>query len=276
LGIFVAILKAQITYAHFFRQALGLLYGGPRHGGFQNFTIIKEVVTASIPDTLSFEKAAVIPLGISTSAVGLYEHLKLRLPPTTPTNKDSKEIVLIWGGASSMGSTAIQLVAAAGYSIITTASAKNHAYVKSLAPGSQITIFDHADSEVTSKVIAHVKTTGTEFAGAYDCIGDEKTTRACAEVIHAFGGGPLPSVLWPPNGLPEDVQAVFVNGGNPGLVPDHIGAKIWESFVPEALKNGMLQAKPDPMVVGHGLEAIQEAMEIQKRGVSARKVVVTL
>ena len=35
-------------------------------------------------------------------------------------------------------------------------------------------------------------------------------------------------------------------------------------------------AAPKPMVVGKGLESIQAAMETTKRGVSARKVVVTL
>lgn len=50
---------------------------------------------------------------------------------------------------------------------------------------------------------------------------------------------------------------------------------IWEDFVPGALVNGQLQAKPDPIVVGQGLENVQHALDVQMKGVSAKKVVVT-
>jgi Zn-dependent alcohol dehydrogenase len=46
--------------------------------------------------------------------------------------------------------------------------------------------------------------------------------------------------------------------------------------VPKALETGQLQVQPEPIVVGHGLEKIQEAMDLLKKGVSAKKVVVTL
>lgn len=35
-------------------------------------------------------------------------------------------------------------------------------------------------------------------------------------------------------------------------------------------------AAPEPFVVGHGLEYVQEAFNFQKKGVSVNKVVVTL
>lgn len=57
---------------------------------------------------------------------------------------------------------------------------------------------------------------------------------------------------------------------------DHVADAIWRKYVPEALAKGLLQAKPDPLVVGSGLEGIQSAMDRHKAGVSAQKVVVTL
>lgn len=63
---------------------------------------------------------------------------------------------------------------------------------------------------------------------------------------------------------------------NPGIVPNHVGVKIWQDFVPLALEAGVLQPKPDPQVLSGGLNAFQEAMEMQKRGVSAKKIVVEL
>lgn len=46
--------------------------------------------------------------------------------------------------------------------------------------------------------------------------------------------------------------------------------------IPEALENGSFQAKPDPSVSGHGLDDVQSAMDLQRRGVSAKKIVVSL
>jgi hypothetical protein len=57
--------------------------------------------------------------------------------------------------------------------------------------------------------------------------------------------------------------------------PD-IAEAVWEKYLPAALADGRFQAKPDPIVVGAGLEKIQEALERHKQGVSAAKVVVTL
>jgi hypothetical protein len=57
---------------------------------------------------------------------------------------------------------------------------------------------------------------------------------------------------------------------------ENIGEAIWATFVPNALATGQLKAKPDPVVVGHGLENIQHGLEVQKAGVSAKKVVITL
>lgn len=55
-----------------------------------------------------------------------------------------------------------------------------------------------------------------------------------------------------------------------------IADAVWRKFVPEALASGQFKAKPDPLVVGKGLEKIQEAVDKQHAGVSAKKVVVSL
>ena len=45
--------------------------------------------------------------------------------------------------------------------------------------------------------------------------------------------------------------------------------------MPEALANGSLQCKPDPLTFD-GLEKMQDAFDKQKKGVSAKKVVVVI
>ena len=51
---------------------------------------------------------------------------------------------------------------------------------------------------------------------------------------------------------------------------------VYGHFLPQALAEGKYIAAPEPFVVGHGLEHIQKAFDFQKKGVSAKKVVVTL
>lgn len=55
-----------------------------------------------------------------------------------------------------------------------------------------------------------------------------------------------------------------------------IGKAIWQDYLGEALANGTLAAEPEPLVVGKGLDKIQEGIEVLKKGVSARKIIVTL
>ena len=48
-------------------------------GAFQNYVITLPRMTTAIPDALSFEEAAVIPLGAATAACGLFQHDALAL-----------------------------------------------------------------------------------------------------------------------------------------------------------------------------------------------------
>lgn len=51
---------------------------------------------------------------------------------------------------------------------------------------------------------------------------------------------------------------------------------LFEDFLPQALETGQYRAVPEPLVAGHGLATIQQAIDLSKRGVSAQKLVVTL
>lgn len=61
---------------------------------------------------------------------------------------------------------------------------------------------------------------------------------------------------------------------DPGLVDLDIGDAVWRKYIPEALEAGKFQAKPDPEVLEGGLERVQEGINILRKGVSARKIVI--
>lgn len=60
------------------------------------------------------------------------------------------------------------------------------------------------------------------------------------------------------------------------LKANEVGTAIYRDFLPAALADGRYLAAPKPMVVGKSLDDIQAAMDLQRGGVSAAKVVVTL
>lgn len=84
-------------------------------GAFQQYTVIRDNMAASIPESLSCENACVLPLTLSTAATGLFQKdcLALKYPSVPP--KPNGEALLVWAGSSSVGSNAIQLATAAGY-----------------------------------------------------------------------------------------------------------------------------------------------------------------
>jgi hypothetical protein len=71
----------------------------------------------------------------------------------------------------------------------------------------------------------------------------------------------------------KGVSAKMINGSD--LVANEVGKAIYEDFLPKALEHKKFLPAPEPQVVGKGLERVQEAMDMSKRGVSA-KLVVTL
>lgn len=53
-------------------------------------------------------------------------------------------------------------------------------------------------------------------------------------------------------------------------------SKVYTGFLPDALARGQFVPAPDAIIVGKGLEKIQEAFGIHMQGVSAKKIIVSL
>ncbi len=75
---------------------------------------------------------------------------------------------------------------------------------------------------------------------------------------------------------PKSDLSVTGSSGGGTLINNGVGKVIYEDFLPKALEEGVYIAAPDPLVAGKGPEHFQAALELLKKGVSAKKVVVTL
>lgn len=266
-------------------------------GAFQEYVVLRENLVSTIPDSLPYEQACVLPLCLSTAACGLYMKDYLALPhPTVKTEKGSAgKYLIVWGGSTSLGSNAIQLAVASGYTVISTSSPKNFDYVKSLGAAH---VFDYRDPATVGQIIALLK--DKQHAGAL-AIGDG-SMEACISIVSSAPGRkfisqaslPMPKVI-PPKGMQlvkfiagfvwfnfstfvkcrvKGVGYKFIWGND--LMTNEVGKAIYEDFLPEALQVGSYRAVPEAQIVGKGLESVQEALDKMKEGVSARKLVVVL
>lgn len=63
--------------------------------------------------------------------------------------------------------------------------------------------------------------------------------------------------------------------GAANIFTNEVGPYIWRDFLPVALAKGIVVPQPDPEIVGQELRSVQAGLDAQKKGVSAKKVVIT-
>ncbi|WP_233188895.1 zinc-binding alcohol dehydrogenase family protein [Subtercola sp. Z020] len=251
------------------------LRNSPEEGGFQRYVTVLERVCAELPDAVTFEQAAVLPLGVSTAAAGLYEKDQLALPLPTSSPVARREVVIVWGGSTSVGSNAVQLARASGFSVIATAGRRNHDYVRSLGAEA---VFDYADRDVDQQIVEALA--GRHLAGTL-AIGSGALGHALRIVRRTIGSKRIASAYPDPLTRIRSVMArtrgiriSSIWGGTP--VQTEVGPAIFRDYLPAALAGGGFRPAPEPRVTGAGLQHIPDALATLRAGVSAAKIVVTI
>lgn len=254
-------------------------------GGFQLYVKLKTNTVARIPASLSYAQAAVLPLSVSTAAAGLFMRATLGLDDDDVKHNNNKnKTLLLWGGSSSVGSSVVQLAVAAGYRVVATASPANYGYVKRLGAAM---VLDYHNPDIVAILAGLLSGLGggdgtTTVVGAYDAIGTETTVRQCVGVLAALGGGRervvkrVASVGAVVDDAEGGVEVVRIEATGIVTSEPAVGRRVWGEWVPRALEQGTLKAEPKAAVVGSGLYYLEGALQMNKRGVSAAKVVVSL
>ncbi|KAF4151949.1 hypothetical protein CNMCM6069_002804 [Aspergillus lentulus] len=278
----------------------------PAEGGFQLYTVMRQHMLAPTPTHITDEQACVLGLGLGTAAWGLFhqDYLGLDMPrvpaPTDVVGKSGlPRTVIITGGASSVGSNAVQLAVSAGYGVISTSSPRNFDYVKSLGATH---VFDYRSRTLVKDILAALQ--GCELVGA--CAIGRGAVEACTAVMKHHDVRltrkriALAGAIIPPDKLTTFVgKGTYLMGMVGGMVkstarrartgveakfilldglvdPNSVVARIYTEFLPQALEQRQFVPAPPPHVVGKGLNRIQDALDLQRKGVSAKKLVVTL
>ncbi|KAF2663654.1 zinc-binding dehydrogenase [Microthyrium microscopicum] len=268
----------------------------PTQAAFQEYVLLREDLCAPMPAIMSYEQACVIPLGLSTAASGLYQKKYLNLALPSINIKNTGKTILIWGGSTSVGANAIQLARASGYEVFTTCSPRNYDFVKRLGASQA---FDYNSATVAADIIRAFE--DKDCAGALsmgsgsaekccDILGSLKKANKFVAMASFPGqkdgapNGPLEmasmltgmltanSKIWWKSRT-KGLKTNFIFGSD--LEENEVGPAVWKSFLGDALAQGTFIPSPEPLVVPtRGLKGIQEGFDMQKKGVSAKKVVV--
>ncbi|KAI0715787.1 GroES-like protein [Cerioporus squamosus] len=241
--------------------------------GYQEYTLITADLAAKIPEKVSFDQAATVPLAVATAGIGLYhpQGVTKFVAPWVEGGRGKYAGVplVVIGGSSVVGSLAIQLAKLSGFSpIITTASLKNAELVKSYGATHVLDRNLSADTlraEVT-------KLAGGLVSAVYDAISLPETQRAAYGLLAP--GGKLVVVL--PEAVKQTSEGRIVTQIH-GIVHfphnQDFSKTLWRAL-PALLESGDIKPVNVEVIPG-GLGGVTVGLQkLKANQVSASKLVV--
>lgn len=180
----------------------------PEWGGFQQYVKTSALTTTKIPENISFEQAATIPLALTTAYTGLYSNkpygggLEAPVEPIA-VGKYAGSAIVVLGGSSSVGQYVIQFAKLSGFSpIVTTSSVKHTDYLKTIGATHVV--------DRNSSLLAQIKNiTKQPIPFVYDAISERSTQQAGLDVL--ADGGTMVTVS-PVDSQVEGKEAIHVVG----------------------------------------------------------------
>jgi D-arabinose 1-dehydrogenase-like Zn-dependent alcohol dehydrogenase len=161
---------------------------------------------------VSFAEAAVFPSCLTTASYALFMRsaLALDLPPLTGHAEQKNQSLIVWGGSSVVGSTAIQLATLAGYTVVATSSPHNFEHCRSLGAEK---VFDYKSERVVEDVVAACESLGGECVGAFVAYYNDDSAVSCSRIVSGLKGKRVVGTVAPPGldvpkGVVEGVRIV--------------------------------------------------------------------
>ncbi|KAK3369532.1 chaperonin 10-like protein [Lasiosphaeria ovina] len=154
-------------------------------GSFSEYIKVEAIYTLRIPPTMTFETAmALNPACICTVALALHQSLGLPATPDEAAELSAKttDTVLVYGGSSSVGLLAIQILKLLGHHVVTTCSPHNFQLVKQYGADA---VFDYRSKTCAADIRAYTK---NKLRRVIDPFGEAATTSLCYEAIGRAGG----------------------------------------------------------------------------------------
>ncbi|PIL32961.1 hypothetical protein GSI_05079 [Ganoderma sinense ZZ0214-1] len=260
-------------------KVLFLGNSGMEGGTFQQYAVIPADLAAKVPENLTLDQAASIPLALATVATGIWVHTPNALSVSIPApweeageTQNAGKPILILGGTSTVGQHAIQAARLNKFApIITTASPHNAARLTALGATH---VLDRALSPSALAAAIAEAAGGAPIELVYDAIS-EPDTQAAGYAALAPGGTllmTLPPAV-PAESLTAEKKIVMVFGsfylpGNRALGRELFGRL--EGY----LRSGAFGPNEVEVVPG-GLAGIVEGLErLKQNKVAGKKLIV--
>ncbi|KAK1830683.1 putative zinc-binding dehydrogenase [Podospora conica] len=154
-------------------------------GSFSEYVKVEVIYTLRMPPRMTFETAmALNPACICTVALALHQSFGL---PATPDEAaelgvTTKDTVLVYGGSSSVGLLAIQMLKLLGHHVVTTCSPRNFSLVKQYGADA---VFDYRSRTCAMDIRTYTK---NKLRRVIDPFGEAATTALCFEAMGRAGG----------------------------------------------------------------------------------------
>ncbi|KAF2451329.1 GroES-like protein [Karstenula rhodostoma CBS 690.94] len=263
-------------------SVFGFTWRSAQEKAHQEFCTTNEWLLARVPEGFTLQEAVTLPNNLVT----VFHAFTADLDIATPWPKGEGYVpegagraVLVWGGASSVGLYAVQVLRYYGYTnIMAVASAKHHPKLKSL--GATHT-FDYHDAAVVSQILAASANAG--IPKILDCIGSAKGSVAPVAQIAKAGAKVavlLPVVVRDSSETEDpvyemDVRKVAAWGEGVQVAGVRTHFYLQNEFFKEhlqpdvmyaMLKEGIVEPNPQRIVEGGTLlERAQKAMDALRR-----------
>ncbi|KAF2121676.1 chaperonin 10-like protein [Lophiotrema nucula] len=275
-------------------RVAGMVHGlnklKPDIGAFAEYVGASADLLLKVPDRMSFEEAATLGMGVTTSVLALF--VELKVPATLEELGAAKgrgdvgngAFVLVAGGSTATGTRAIQLLKLAGLRPITTCSPSNFNLVQRFGAERA---FDYHSPTVAADIRAY---THNELAYVLDCVSLAETTQICYDAIGRAGGRycslePFREAVTQRRALtiePSWILALTIFGEKVAMdgeygrdaLQEHrgIGVRAYEA-VQALLDRGLIDTHPAKIVAGGWDEVIKGVDVVRQQNISGYKLV---
>ncbi|KIL93988.1 hypothetical protein FAVG1_02550 [Fusarium avenaceum] len=265
----------------------------PDYGPFQEKCLVPWQHVAPLPDHMSWNQAATLPVSVQVplsawDAMGVPRmggnSASDHADQSHGTSK-KEEALLVWGASSSIGTMGVQtarlMCRDPSYpfaAVYATAGSANHEYIRSLGADR---VFDYKDPSVVESIISAAKADGLAIRHCFLATGQ---LALCQAVLKAFGEqGTKSTKIGSAVPIPQDaeildgVEVIFVKPSMANEEERLEQFRYWiGTWLRENLTRGTVKPSPEPSVVGKGLEYINAGLDQLAQGVSCRKLVIEI
>jgi NADPH:quinone reductase-like Zn-dependent oxidoreductase len=244
---------------------------------FQKLVIVPAQNALLIPDKLSFNQAATLPMAVQTAFMSFST---LGINKETVYTESDKKAILIWGVGGSVGSAALQIALNRGFKVYGTASEKHHQDLLKLKNSQNLKLFDYKDKDVVTKISHTVISDDLKLNWAIEAAAGNlkeivSILKKTSDSNGAVACAPFSMALLWYMAIPfSKISVKFVQTPDDMKLRSEFFDFVFRHWLQPRFKSGDFVPLSKIQIIPGGLHGIQKGLDILSKGVSGTKLVV--